>query len=226
MEDDFHHKTIHGLEFKSGSGAQERMFKMADEEGHRVYIASDFAYQKNGKKTLTKAYRSFPNWDSFFESYYPRHMNEWYLYEIIRENQPCRPYFDLDWSLEDWSVAEVMDEFADWLSKFGVKIEDMATMDGSEGKRGSLHVILFPWVVPSNEKMRDWVKKEMAGSEIISGVVDWKIYTKNRLMRLPYSRKMKEEGEDKRMLCPRGHPGVMNLLITHLNGDEKEFPLG
>src|SRR3989338_6556454 len=194
---DFHHKIINGLEFKSGTGAQERMFSFADENGHKVYIATDFRYEKDGKVKLTKAYRSFKDWDEFFDAYYPRNMNDWFLYEVIREGTPCRIYWDLDWSLDKWSEKQVLKEFTGWVKKFfGLKKDDFVTVSGSRKKKGSFHVISPSYFVSSNTKLKKWVKKAItdSGSEIIKGSVDWKIYTKNRLMRICYSRKMEDDG--------------------------------
>ena len=220
------YKKINGITFRVGQKSQMRMFRAADKAGDNAYIATDFTY--GPKDQLTKGYASFRDWNVFLdEYYYPRYMGQWSCYELIREGRECKVHFDLDWDPAKWTDEEVLDVMSDflnhvWETSIGESVGDVGIMSATTILKGSLHLVLFGWKVERNEQLKDWVTEmiDKHGNDMIREVIDVRIYTKNRLMRLPYSSKL---GGTSGTLVPRSGCRIESLLLTALNGDEKKL---
>lgn len=210
---------INNIVFRSGSKSQQRMFNHADKHKqlHSFYVATDFGYRdrSTGKIKLSKAYASFKNLADFKTLYYPKRMGQWTCYELIRQNHECKVYFDFDWKTDTITDVDVIVAVQRWINKelrpyllkhklvsvskkklkkiLQYQVWTSATIVGLN--KGSLHLILPKLIVKSNELLRSHVKTLLSktNNSIIKQTLDWKVYTKNRLMRLVYSRKLRPE---------------------------------
>jgi hypothetical protein len=90
--------------------------------------------------------------DSFFRHYSKDPTNSHHVYEIIRENVPCRAYFDLEYQVEFNTHLDGDSLTATWISLVIWKIfeifkillgkKDVIVLDSSTQKKYSKHVIL------------------------------------------------------------------------------------
>jgi len=145
-----------------------KMFEYADYYNHTIYIA----YQ-NAEKSYQ--FMSFLNKEEF-ESYYQKAEYKNY-YQIIRENSLCDLYFDLD-----KVDTKGFKSFISLLLKT-FEVKDILIKQSQKG----YHIICNKQF-KNNEVMKVFVLNLIKNTKYES-LVDLKVYTKNRLMRLLYSSK-------------------------------------
>jgi len=216
-----HHKVINGIKFKAGLKSQERTFKNGQKLGHHFYVATDFKYFKKSSKKqfLSKAYTSFKSYEDFLKVYYPRLKDSWHCYEILKQNVRCKVYFDLDYDVKRYKDdSEVIEIFTRWVKKIiniPNKESSICFWTSTNANKGSLHVVLQDFWVRNNELLKDFVKQNITDN--VKDIIDWKVYTKNRLFRIVYSKKMDESGT---MLIPVNtsnyNPTLTDNLITNV----------
>ena len=204
-------EDYNGHKFHTGTGSQERMFAEADKKGHKFFVAKDTAYTDSvGDGMIGKAYASFPSIEEFCDSYYyPRHQGKWWLYELIREDTPCRLYFDVDGDTRP--VAEVQKDIenaakliASWRKG---TVEEVVVAESTKGKKRGLHFVVHGLHYRSNVEQKEDVEKAVEALKLAN--IDIKVYTRNRLFRLPYSTKINEI----RPLIPVGSWDVEDFIV-------------
>jgi hypothetical protein len=115
--------------------------------------------------------------DSFLRHYAKDPTNSHHVYEIIRENVPCRAYFDLEYQVEFNTHVDGDSLTATWISLVIWKIfeifkillgkKDIIVLDSSTQKKYSKHVILnIPaGVFPGTEREHDIRDSENSDTE-------------------------------------------------------------
>lgn len=124
-----------------------------------------------------------------------------HLYEIIKEDKPCKMYFDFDGSIKDVNedVERIRDiifdenlskhiqqHLKDFCEDYGFPIPMCAVSDSSTDVKRSLHIVIKNIILRTNKHRQAFFNKFIKyidGDEIIK-FLDSKVYTKNRLMRM------------------------------------------
>ena len=228
-----HCVDILGDKWWAGKGAQEHMYNEADRNGDTVYLSSEYLFTSDGPKS--RVYRSYKNWDKFLDGYYPFHIGEWHVSEMIRQGMPCKVYFDLDWPYSRYTEKEVIEHVRKFVQTFMKREFMVNTLDKDihfkassfnreDIMKGSLHCVVGGGVVvKTNTMLKDLVKRAVVeyADQVVRDCVDWKVYTKNRIMRLVYSTKLGDPIA--RMFSPVGNTTIRETLITYLDGHEKKI---
>ena len=95
-------------EWLGGKGAQKEMYERADKLGDTFYVSREHQIYPG---TSTYSYNSFKDLDMFL--IYQSTINEpKHFYELIRENKPCKEYYDIDAPKSDFkSINIFLQEF-------------------------------------------------------------------------------------------------------------------
>jgi len=89
-------------EWLGGKGTQQEMFDRADKLGDTFYVSKETKLYE-GKNTYS--YNSFKDLDSFL-TYQSTIDGPKHFYELIRENTPCREYYDIDAQKSDFETIQ------------------------------------------------------------------------------------------------------------------------
>lgn len=164
--------------------SKEKLKKKEDEkvDGKRIYIVAD--------------YESF--WD-IYKSHQYKH-----FYEVIRENTPCKLYFDIDSSNIDKKEGEelvlklihlIIERMKEDFNK-NISFNSFIDLDSTSNEKFSHHLIVHDCVFVNNEAMGYYVNylihKFILGNEIykkLSEMIDTSVYSRNRNFRLYLSSK-------------------------------------
>ncbi|KAH7708418.1 DNA primase, partial [Aphelenchoides avenae] len=157
-------------------------------------------------------------WQWYRDAPVPRH-----FYEIIQEERPCRPYFDLEFAKDlnpGLDAGEALRDFLalcrEMFAELNVVLTDrhFLVLESSSDKKFSVHVVIHlpgKRLLPDNIAMKPFVERMRArmqetGRGVVKaakgdGVVcDHTVYTKNRNFRLYLSSKC---GKDATLRLPR-----------------------
>lgn len=205
-----------------GKTPQERAFSYGLEQNHKLFVQVDlFLENSNGQ---TKGYGSYKNTKKFWSA--TKDVDVKCIYEIIREDVPCKFFADIEWHLSHKSVEQVLSDFKVVVSEgmksiedFCIDVDEFAILNAcnADKDKGSLH-ITHPDVYFANlhDQKRFWshvkdiidekhpdmfFQEETESNYITKTPIDFSVYTKNRAFRLPYSSKMKD-GTPERPLIP------------------------
>ena len=240
MSGKIHTSQFCGAIWYDGQGALEAMYKNAN-PSHRFFVAQDVMYS-NTKKT-SKSYASYKSSSIFYEK--TKGLNDKAFYVIIPEAKECCLYADLewetDWKSEDEVKRKYIEVVKEALTELGhiVDKKHFFFLTASEGQKGSLHAHIPSISFKNIEEQKRFhnkvfllLKKEeeewffidkTEKSLILKTFIDFGVYNKNRLMRLPYSSKMKRSGElvrPLRPMCPEKKFLITNYTITDVDKSE------
>lgn len=153
-----------------------------------------------------------------FHDFYSQQTSKLHFYEIVQENRPCRPYFDLEFSRllnESLDPETCYQEFVNlcravFKSSLDIHLEESSflTLDSSTAEKYSAHVVIH---LPNRRLFSshlalkhfvehlttEMIKQQkclvMKGDEEQTFLCDTAVYTKNRNFRLYYSTKRDKE---------------------------------
>lgn len=139
---------------------------------HQFYVAEQTPFK-------SFMFMSFPD-SNHFESYYLEAIKEkqMHLFEVIPQDTKCKLYFDIDSD----SKSIFRTAYYEILDYFNIDMEKTFITKSSNG----YHIICDKYY-DNNEIMKPIVKDFIEKKKVN---IDWKVYTKNRLMRLIFSSKI------------------------------------
>ena len=184
----------------SGSGSQARMFEEADKLGHQFFVARNYRY-KNDDWGCGYEYTSFPCAHTWKDTCFRK--NDVH-YEIIRTHTQL--YIDVDHnpSIATSDVIKAIDrKLQIKLAGFGIPAGTPYVTRASSSRKGSAHMhynVRFETGYGLKTFMRTFVDDIKAGEDEDSlllkaagtqgeCVPDLAVYSKNRLLRLPWQTK-------------------------------------
>jgi hypothetical protein len=91
----FTHATVDGVT------PQQQMFNLADERGDEVYVGSDVIGGKKGQKKFVPSGKHAQLAAKVLKCFAEK--SPCTLYEMIRENMPCKPFLDVEWEESKFS---------------------------------------------------------------------------------------------------------------------------
>ena len=182
----------------SSNSPQQQMFNNADKFKHQFYVARQIRYPSSPSPVYN--YTSFKCIDNFL-SYQKKWEGKLTFNELIRENQPCREYYDFDglWS-DGWNnVLDYVLEFlrlrADFakdksnnINNLPVSYKDLIITEACNAKKLSLHIIVDQpcYFKNTGDQMvwanafSNWIKTKHPMSKI---KLDTSVYNKNSVFR-------------------------------------------
>lgn len=118
----------------------------------------DYGYTKIVQILSNNSYRNFlpiKSWETFWKSYKDEPIKDRHLFELIRTDQPCKPYLDIEWIVNDNENAKNNDytKFIDVLiydikyvfkERYSIKLTNDSILISSSHseKKASFHVII------------------------------------------------------------------------------------
>ena len=123
---------------------------------------------------------------------------DYHLYELIKEDKPCKMYFDFDGKYQDMTEEEkeyfknnkIPTEITSHLKDFcqdNNLPKPLCILSGSSTEtKKSIHITIKNIILPTNQHRKAFFDKfiNYIDGELITGFFDANVYTKNRLMRL------------------------------------------
>jgi len=186
----------------SGKGAQNKMYENADRIGHTFYIAEQIILGER----LTYRYRSFTNIQTFI-AYDSRFENKSF-FELLRDGQPVKEYYDFDAKIEDWNdkgdpIIKILCEFLRLREGFvkskpcPIKIgsrrfDELVITEACNGTKLSLHVIVKnDYYFENSSDLKYYMRKfdEYIKQTDSKFQLDMSVYNRNSLMRIVDSSK-------------------------------------
>lgn len=164
-----HNGTLHHTRvFRQTKKSEDKPLHFCLDYGNYSYHECFISHQE---AEFNYVFMSFPTVDHFWSYYMPLDYKSYY--EVIQADTRCRIYFDIDKQLSKYELREICDEI---YREF--KIGTYRILYSTSG----VHII-GDRIFSNNEEIKELVKsKEIE-------YLDWKVYTKNRLFRLPFSTK-------------------------------------
>ena len=219
----------------TGKNPQEKAFEHGKKMGHTFYVQMDILLPP--AMIQSKGYGSYRDIKHFWKATQHIAPEEKAIYEIIREDVPCKFFADIEWNLDNLSKDEVLTTFKKVVldgfeqTDYVVNTDDLLIMDAcNETKRkGSLHVV-HPDVYFENlhDQKRYWsnvktimeqkypkmfFQEETEHNYINKTFIDFCVYTKNRAFRLPYSSKMKNGDLERPLIPDNDIPKYSNVSV-------------
>ena len=201
-----------------GVGRQQAMFDIADglSPSGAFYVAADVWTKRDGKDwSLGKVFGAFQSANAFLSQLLEIAPHRCF-YEIIRENRPCKAYFDLEAAPGAMSAADGAHMREQVILAWAVQVRtrwpqaekdcprclEPMVLDGSrhteKGWKVSYHVI-YPWLTfPCNTtSLKEEATKlgldprfQYPGPDGLHRFLDIAVYTRNRQFRTPLSWKL------------------------------------
>lgn len=224
-------KYYRNTDWYSGDHPQDAMLENAKEKGHRAALVSH---------DVTKGYRayaSYPHWKEAINYLNPLGPAASHYFEVIVENQPCKPYFDFDYGLLNEQtidkaifIQKVQNVLIRVIKKVTtVEDEDAITnsfvwSDSSSTTKLSLHLVVHLetndtiWATETGMKagyLTSLMIDDLNYGKELAKFADTKVYTKNRVMRMVGSSKYGKT-EKLRLILDENEDNLLRSIITHL----------
>jgi hypothetical protein len=179
----------------------------------------DHGYQKIIQMMNNKSYRRFlpiRSWEDFWKAYRDEPINCRYLFELIRSDQPCKPYLDIEWYTSHNKDARKVDysEFIEKLQddiitvfkdryKLTIDTNDIMISSSHSESKVSFHLVVDKTVNDKTVSFRTnrkgypesawdlWIAL-IEHDESYDDVLDGTVYTTDREFRVIYSNKTSE----------------------------------
>lgn len=178
-----------------------------------------YGYQKIIQMLNNKSYRRFlpiKNWEDFWKAYSDEPINCRHVFELIRSDQPCKPYLDIEWNTdvnqdarkEDYSafIEKLQDDLITIFKnryKLTIDNDDIMISTSHAASKVSFHVVIDKIINNKTVSYRTnrkgypesawdlWVAL-VEHDESYEDVLDGAVYTTDREFRVIYSNKTSE----------------------------------
>jgi hypothetical protein len=184
-------------------GPQARCHEWGDKNSHKFFVAIDAG-------PLHYEYSCYKDPSVFLETYVGVPEAERCFFEQIREDQACCEYYDIDWTLDqvsDENMIATMEQqvFAAFLNarnqyapEYALSTQHCRVLSASNSNKVSLHIIIPTYVFENNNRHMKAFMLAFQGTWLTSldsallEHIDMGVYSKNRLMRILGSHKLKD----------------------------------
>jgi hypothetical protein len=170
--------------------------------GHEVFASCD--YLKKDGKSCGQKFVSFADYTQFADTILAS-TNHCCFYEMIREDMPCKMYFDVEWVASactgSFGLAGVQDVIADEFARSfaGTPLGDGVVLQSSRatstGFKHSYHLV-YPLVVfmRNNGRLKRFAEVVSRTVHVRFGVkaVDTSVYSRDRAFRAPLCHKLSD----------------------------------
>ncbi|KAF9176514.1 hypothetical protein BGZ51_000495, partial [Haplosporangium sp. Z 767] len=216
-------------------GPQDRCHERGDELAHEFFVAIDGPSRNE--------YASYKDSSVFLEAYADVSNDKRCFFEQIREGRACNEYYDIDWTLEQVTdenkiqrlEQQVFDAFLRMRNRnapeYALDSDHCRVLSASNSKKLSLHIVIPTMVFENNQHMKNFVlafretwRSALCDKEDAALLerVDMGVYSKNRLMRILGSCKLKDLNRP--LLRAEWHEPSMvaeddEFLITNIGPD-------
>lgn len=178
-----------------------------------------FGYQKIIQMLNNKSYRRFlpiKNWEDFWKAYSDEPINCRHVFELIRSDQPCKPYLDIEWHT-DYSEDARKEDYSGFIDKLQddiimifknrykltIDTGDIMISSSHSASKASFHIVIDKTINDKTVSFRTnrkgypesawdlWVALT-EHDESYNDVLDGAVYTTDREFRVIYSNKTSE----------------------------------
>lgn len=179
----------------------------------------EYGYQKIIQVLNNKSYRRFlpiKSWEQFWTQYNDEPIKCRHAFELIRSDQPCKPYLDIEWHTDFNEDARKMD-YSDFIEKLrkdlilifknryklNIDINEIMISTSHSASKVSFHVVVDKMINGKTVSFRTnrkgypesawdlWIAL-IEHNDSYEDVLDGAVYTTDREFRLIYSNKTSE----------------------------------
>ena len=196
---------------------------------------------------FNRRFITFESWDKCFDAHKDKNFQDRHIYEIIRNDRPCKPYLDIEWPIDNLkNEKEKIDQFIEILKRdiveifqkrynLKIKDDDIYILKAHSDKKVSFHVIINAiikgklMVFENNLRFQKGSAWDLCyallnkNKDFYYKKVDELVYTSDREFRTIYSNKTNEN----RVFIPINQceddpivPNWKKFIITCFDEDE------